>query len=307
MKIVLTHIGSSLPPYIIYCLRQLRLFNPTTETFLIAGRKYLEEYETLLGQLRITPFYYEELEMDLSIQKLRKISWFGKYPFPQTTYPSPPNFWHNCTERYFAVESFMRVKKFSSIFYVESDVLVYSDLEEIESKMDRCPKGIYAIPVGKKSASGGLLFVDTADSLARFCRFVLEELPKGKNKIGQELETDFICDMELLAAFSCRSKEMHFFPILPQGEHSSYFREFESIFDPASWGQFLGGTNSDHPSGFIDGRHFVGEELLKGKYHIVWEKLKEGRVPYVVDRSGEKVRLNNLHIHSKQLEKFLSI
>jgi len=65
------------------------------------------------------------------------------------------------------------------------------------------------------------------------------------------------------------------------------------IFDPITYGQFLGGTNNGHPPGFIDKDHIVGKILDPESI-----KFHENK-PTV-----NGVELVNLHVHGKCLERF---
>jgi len=57
-----------------------------------------------------------------------------------------------------------------------------------------------------------------------------------------------------------------------------------------------------HPPGFVDKRHYIGQEIMKNGYKIDFIK---GR-PYIIDDKYKmKYKLANLHIHSKNLHKFV--
>ena len=94
-------------------------------------------------------------------------------------------------------------------------------------------------------------------------------------------------------------------PTLPFGDWSLNFDLFNSIFDPASWGQFVGGTPSD-PAGAKPDDHYIGLLLReKPDYTVTWKSGCCGLVPYF-KYDEKEVKINNLHIHSKNLSKFLS-
>jgi len=68
------------------------------------------------------------------------------------------------------------------------------------------------------------------------------------------------------------------------------------LFDPGSYGQFLGGTNNGHGPGFTDSEHFIGDHINQGKIKKV--EFVDG-CPFV-----DGIKLFNLHVHSKNLELF---
>ena len=80
---------------------------------------------------------------------------------------------------------------------------------------------------------------------------------------------------------------------------------FKSIFDAAAIGQYLGGgdpRNSTHGPGFITESCIFNPSLLVYEW---LEDLEGRKVPFAV-YGGEKFRVNNLHIHSKNLWQFTS-
>jgi hypothetical protein len=97
----------------------------------------------------------------------------------------------------------------------------------------------------------------------------------------------------------CRPKNPEFY--------RRHFIDFNSIFDAAAIGQFLGGVdpaNSPNQStiGFINETTIFDPSL----YEYRWSKDGQGRrVPVIVERTGV-YKINNLHIHSKQLDFFRS-
>ena len=76
------------------------------------------------------------------------------------------------------------------------------------------------------------------------------------------------------------------------------------IFDPASYGQFLGGTHQKpkrfYRINFATQQHTVGTEIISKRIKTKFVN----STPYVVSELGDKVELVNLHIHSKELQKF---
>lgn len=306
MKVILTHIGSDIPPYAAFCLRQYRLFNPSAETVFIAGKNHLKARENLFKELNIRPIPSESLEGDRRIRTFRKLNWFKKWGIPATFYPSQPNFWHNAIERLFFIEVFMRQSGWKDVFHFENDVMIYSDLADIQKRIPAPATQMYITPVGDQWVACGLLYVPRHDLLGRFCDFVLKELPKGDERIKKERRVDIVSDMTLLKIFGEQEKALRYFPILPEGPHAYEIESFGSVFDSASWGQFAGGTNNGNPAGWAEGHHYIGKEILAGNCRLVWKEEGGLRTPFVEDKKGSQTPLANLHIHSKKLGEFMS-
>jgi hypothetical protein len=123
-----------------------------------------------------------------------------------------------------------------------------------------------------------------------------------------KFKVDMINEMSLLYIYSLHFNEKYldFFPILPVGKYSKNLEVFNSIFDPASYGQFVGGTPKAAGGalpGFLDNNHFIGNEMIKNrdKYAVIWDD----DIPYL-KYVNTLYRINNLHIHSKLLEDFVN-
>ncbi len=81
---------------------------------------------------------------------------------------------------------------------------------------------------------------------------------------------------------------------------------FNSIFDGAAIGQYLGGINPAVHSNARPG--FINETCIFNPSRIVieWRRDEKNRnVPFAVF-DGAAYRINNLHIHSKKLHDFRS-
>lgn len=306
MKVVLTHIGGKPPAYLRDCLRQFRTFNPSVPAAFIGGRSHLEDDAGLLREFNFDVVFTEDLEGDARIRKFCERNWFKNLPTPRTSHPSPPGFWQHTTERLFFVASLMARDRLEDVFHFENDVLIYCDLRMVLEGINRCGgRGMHVTPVGRHWVSCGLLAVDRASSLESFCDFVLGETAKNPGELIAEHGIDMVNDMTLLNIFGDNGRNVSYFPILPHGEHARGLAEFGSIFDGASWGQFVGGTNNGHAPGWVGGHHYVGREILHGSYTVCWEGQLLKR-PFAMDRKGRKTPLANLHIHSKNLERFAS-
>jgi hypothetical protein len=74
------------------------------------------------------------------------------------------------------------------------------------------------------------------------------------------------------------------------------YETFNSIFDGAAIGQYLGGIHSDpNLKGFINEKTVFNV----AKYNYIWENDE----PFMVYLDN-KIKINNLHIHSKNLKQF---
>jgi hypothetical protein len=94
-----------------------------------------------------------------------------------------------------------------------------------------------------------------------------------------------------------RGNKAEYLPLLPQDK---YFEVTNCVFDGASYGQYIGGTNNGNASGWYGLNHFIGQLLNQNKIQILFENNQ----PFVVDNT-KKVKIFNLHIHSKKLSNYV--
>jgi len=195
-------------------------------------------------------------------------------------------FWNNASKRLFLLYEYMKINELKNVIHLENDVLLYSNMnynfdEKIYITMDsknRCIPGIIYIPKYE-------LFTN-----------LIENYDYTKN------------DMINLANFYTRKKGIvKTFPIIDDSLdkciYNENFQEFNSIFDGAAIGQYLGGVDPRNIAG--DSTGFVNEtcEIKYDKYRFKWIKKGKYSFPHI-EINSKLIPINNLHIHCKQLEQF---
>ena len=85
------------------------------------------------------------------------------------------------------------------------------------------------------------------------------------------------------------------------------FEKFGFVFDAAAIGQYLGGVDPQNISGDTTG--FINETCVikYDRYNFQWEidEIDNIRRPFLITEDLEKIQIFNLHIHCKNLEKFI--
>jgi len=218
------------------------------------------------------------------------------------------NFWTVVATRFIYLENFLRNNGLQNIYHFDNDVLLYFDLAEHHDTFQRLCSEIAITPENSIQASGGFMYFDGYKALARMTNFFVEELEQhGEGGLREKYGINVITEMVLINEYKRRYKDrVLYLPIAPFGEGSSGFNEFESIFDPVSWGQFLDGTPHGDPPPFCVPRACIGRMLIANPdYTIVWKTENGLRCPYL-SYDGNLAKFNNLHIHSKNLAAFMS-
>ena len=296
MKLILTHIGSDLPGYTYCCWRQIRVFNPDIEVIMIMGEKYIDKHIDVMSKYNIVPIPYESLEDDENVIEFNKLSWFKAWGKPNTLYPSPENFVHGTSARLFYLNAFLKKNKLNDIFHIENDIMLYGNLAELnfQDMFD----DFVATKVGPAYMSCALVYIAKYQHMQSLCDFYLSWMRLGNEEImRRNKHIEMVHEMTLLTIY----ENIQYIPALPDQDN---FDKIGILFDPASWGQFLGGTNNaGNTKGWAGSHHYIGEQIITGNYSAYF---RDG-VPTVINlKTNETYELFNLHIHCKRLEEFLT-
>ena len=195
-------------------------------------------------------------------------------------------FWNNTSKRLFLVYEYMRSKNIENVIHIENDVLLYSDMKyNFEEK-------IYITMDSHNRCIPGIIYIPKYDLFTK----LIENYDFTKN------------DMINLADFYKKNKDIvKTFPIIDDSIdkciYNENFPDFNSIFDGAAIGQYLGGVDPRNIAG--DTRGFVNEtcEIKYDKYTFKW--IKKGKYLFPHIKINDKlIPINNLHIHCKNLQNF---
>jgi len=289
------HSGKELPVFLEDCFKQFRRFNPTMNIYFLTDHQYLGDpvFSRYEVDVRNKDDYYSN-----DIKHFEVLYGRGQN-----------DFWTITTTRLFYISNFLNKEGLLDMIHLENDVLIYEDLSKYEHTFQRLYKDLAITVGGPDKCMTGFLFIKHPQALSHMVNFFMTLLKTSRLKdIRQRYNTDMVNEMTLMRAYSKDwPDKMKFLPILPFGEFSVNYDQFNSIFDPASWGQFVGGTTDGIPGAKPDD-HYIGQLLTEHpEYDVIW---KQG-IPYFryVDKywtNGTDIRINNLHIHSKNLNKYMS-
>lgn len=303
--VVLIHLGPQLPSYVHDALVQIRLFN-ACPVLLVAEAGALAEF-ALPQTLDVTPVDLASMPVGRRRTEFRAVSALDR-GFRQ-------GFWSHATERFFVLEDLMADRGLVNVVHLENDNLLYAHLPRILPVLERRYPGIAATFDNDQRCVPGFFYVRKIDALAALTAYIVEVH-------AQKLLED-PNDMMAIGAFRRIPRApIDHLPIAPPGatlmspsgivpaDPSDYWRnaaEFDSLFDAAAIGQYLGGVDPRNAPG-RDTRGFVNESsfVRAPLYRFEFERDRAGRrVPFLVD-GDRRWALNNLHVHSKNLKQFRS-
>lgn len=300
MTVVLTHLGctgpfidnTALPSYLDDCIDQYSIFNKGSIYFITdrANISGLRKYSN------VTPIILE----DLHSTKVDQLCSLFDYP--------EKNFWTVALTRFVYIENLMKKSGLEHVYHFENDVMLYFDIAEYDAKFQSLYKNLAITPCDHNKFTTGFMYIKDYHSLEMMTEFFIEVLVElGVEGVKREFDLDMVNEMGLMAAYHKRmgNEYISCLPIAPFGPFSQSYNEFNSVFDPASFGQFVGGTRTEGP-GAKPQDHYIGRLLrIHPKWGVRWEVEDSLRVPYF-HYEDSQVKINTLHIHSKNLEAFLS-
>ena len=243
----------------------------------------------------------------------------------------------------------MRFLNIEQAMHIENDVVIYIDPQSLAEKLHKRFKGkVTVTPMGpREGCTAAVLYADSLAAISKLTDHFLDLLRLGEKAIRSKIRysqmvhemlllgiilnehPDLVGTFPILPAESAampmaprRSKPI-FRPIvrlldllipqtMPLPRSYSLFQDvdtFGCVFDPASYGQFLGGMPKPHKSGpgVILRDHWIAPDLKAETYEIEWGTEGDGiRRPWLRDaRTGRRCPLFNLHIHCKKISDYV--
>lgn len=197
---------------------------------------------------------------------------------------NPDPLWVTSLIRIFCINSFIQQMR-EPIIHFDNDVLIYEPFEKISSTLTG---EVYITPHKDDEYTFGYSFIDNIDKFNILAQKIYDTINLGEHNVKQLLSETH--EMRLLGY--CGVGIITDLPVHPIHGNINEF-----IFDPSSYGQFIGGTPAGHPPGFIDKHQKVGR-LLNNDSIIQFNN--KPQIIYL----NKQYPIFNLHIHSKNLQQF---
>ena len=278
MKIILVCL-KNLQEYIFDNIKNLRLFGNNNIT-IITEKSFFNKFDKNIELIN-----YKELN-DYCFNKSSKLN--RKFR---------NGFWHLTSLRLFYLYSYIKKYNVQNCIHLENDVMLYCNLKEIKKKLINFNKTLIVMDSEKRCVPS-FIFIPNWKNFEP----IISQYNNKKN------------DMKNLAKIFHKNK--NYFDTLPifKTDNSSKikkiitknFNNFQCIFDGAAIGQYLGGIDPKNSSkhntcGFVNETCVFDYSKNKIEWIIDSNKLKR---PYIYIEN-EKISIINLHIHCKNLKKFM--
>ena len=197
-------------------------------------------------------------------------------------------FWHYCSLRLFYVYSYIKINNLENCIHLENDVLTYINFDSIKNNFKE--NKVYATFDSYTRVIPGIIYIPNYQSFKPIIDNYNIKLNDMENLV--KYDESIILPLPI-------------FPIIDNDiiKFNKLFFDFNLIFDAAAIGQYLGGVDPRNISG--DTRGFINETCLikYNKYKFEWIKIDNLFIPHIIINNN-KYRICNLHIHSKNLNKF---
>ncbi len=244
-SIVFIHIGKDIPNYLEDAILQAKLFNEDTTIYVVGDKKPLNKFSKKFVNFKNIKFVFcENLPISnehLIFRKLTRLDdkWRG-------------GFWRYTSERFFYLEELISKFKLKDVFHLESDAMLYRDLDELLPIFKKRYKGIAAVFDNDTRCIPCFIYIPSLEKMHKLTSFMAL---KKNYKFN---------DMEMLSSFSKSNllEDMDRLPIIFEEyvkdnslksingniTSSPYnflknIDEFNSIFDGAAIGQYLDGSD----------------------------------------------------------------
>lgn len=304
--ILFVHLGPRIPAYIYVALEQARLFNPDKQVCLIANQHAIDASAYDFSAHTITPVACESLT-----QTKEHAEFLKKCPHSDAVLDG---FWRKAIERFFCLHEYIAMHDLKRVVHLESDVMLYVNIASIQDALDQY-SGIGAVFDSDHRCIPSFVYIADKYAIEKLVQFLSKHA--GENKSDMAFLAEYkaisvpidIDNLPLIMPEYIKKNELKNQLGQRVKDSLSYMRHcalFQSIFDGAAIGQYLGGVNSavhaNSRPGFINETCVFNPSQLQIEWRI---DEQDRRVPYAIyDR--KVYRINNLHIHSKRLHDFRS-
>ena len=279
MNLILVSIGN-FQEYILDNIKQLLILE-ISNIYIITNSVFFEKFE----------IYKDKINL-IAIETLNdSYNFFNKTSLDKSF---RNGFWTLTSLRFFYIYSLMEKYNLTNCIHIENDVLLYYNISTLQNKFN----GNYVyIPFDTyKRNIASIMYIPNCNIFKN----ILDKYDFTKNDMENfaniKINTRLIQNMPIFPVNFVTSKEELFV--------SQNFNTFNFIFDAAAIGQFLGGVDPKNMPGDTTG--FVNETCVikYNKYNFIWEIEDNIKKPYFII-NDLKIPIFNLHIHSKNLLKFM--
>lgn len=305
MNIVMSFIGI-LPEYIIYCIYQIRIYTDIP-IFLIHSDYSSNIINTINYKFKNIFFikYHE-----INNENLNTLEFYKKNFAIINGLKSQnrEHLFYRSFERTYLLHNFMDKYNIENVLFLEIDNLIYDDPNNWFNNTNLIDFDCAFMIDNVNRASIGFSYFKNKYIVKNIIDFFdLHYLPETYEK------KNFFNEMTAYYLFYINNKNKCL--ILPSFINNSYnediyknFNKFNSIFDPSTYGIWFSGYDKVHSKNkFVINRWGIIKNVDDiNKNTLIFKKDNDNlNKPFYIN-NGKYILINNLHVHSKNLQEMLS-
>lgn len=283
MNYILFNYGE-LPNYLNYCIKSIQISDKNSKIYICSDKK------TNFPNTQFVDFNnFDELrDKELEIFNLFKGTLYEKNIL-----------WGSSILRVYALERVSKELNIKNFVHFDNDVVIYKSFNELNNLTLFNKTRINITQLNNDNLVFGYSYfpnyklikqlVDIFDEVFKNYEYFSNNFARGGS----------LNEMKILKIADLNFKNL--FYVLD----SLPYNNKKYLFDPASYGQYLGGTHQKpanllFKNKYLSTSHIVGREIKSKRIKVNFKN----KTPIVIFNDNE-YQLANLHIHSKQLHKFL--
>lgn len=262
-----------LPKHIRYCFESIKKSDPNSRIILCTNSKTILKNVEIISPRKVESYHTKEI---------RNIS-----------QRSDNTLWLSSLLRIFYNLNVAKYNSISKFIHFDTDVLVYKSYEELKHLFNEQQFNI--TPLNEQLLVFGYSYVGNLSVYQELCDLIFHIVLNQEEYEKKYLKNQKFNEMAALyIAYKIQPDIFNFLPTLPNKGSSL-------VFDPASYGQFIGGVyGKKFSKGYATKNHIVGSEILNKNILPKYEKSGP-----IVLSGGLKYEIANLHIHKKTLKKYI--
>jgi hypothetical protein len=237
--------------------------------------------------------------LNLKGVKVVHINDFDKTPIADKLKTSDNKSLKEALEKIYYINKYIKESSLNKFIHFDSKVILYQPFSKIKNHVPMADSSINITPLSYDDISFGYSFINSQPRFQSLQRRFEEVLENSRVYSTQYNKDKTLNEMRALSIIKKVEKGLiSDLPTLPYDDKTY-------VFDPASYGLFLDGTNQKPKKIFRKGvfspHHIVGLELSSKRIGI---NFNNGE-PNVTSELGKKSLLANIYVYSGRMNKFL--
>ena len=208
-------------------------------------------------------------------------------------YPNGNPLWRTSLWRVFALKDIAAHLNLSSFIHFDNDVIIYEPFKSYSNILDK--KKVYMTKVNSSSFVFGYMYCGDLDKLQVLLDKMYLFISRKSFLFRVKYDKLFIHnEMVIIEKINKKYSLIEELPTTPTND-------FNYIFDPADYGFLIDGHPYETGVSNVYKKNKVGKYILQNKPKIMFIKNKP-----VLKTNDQAYKIINLHIHSKNLKRFVS-